>query len=211
MVYNDLLELPLKHYKIIYADPPWFYADKSYSHGGGAEAHYPCMRTDSICNLPVKDVAADDSILFLWVTYPQLKEGISVVESWGFDYKTVAFTWIKLTQASIPAMGMGRYTRSNPEILLLGRRGKGAQRLRKDIMNVQFHKRLAHSQKPDLFRRLIVNLFGDLPRIELFAREQTNGWDAWGNEILREYQLEMEIIDTPYKGRWPVSGRKGDD
>ena len=93
-------------YQIIYADPPWEYADKSKSHGGGAESHYPCMSIDEICALPIQNIADDNSVLFLWATYPQLEEAFKVITAWGFEYKTVAFTWVKTTQSNKIYMGI---------------------------------------------------------------------------------------------------------
>jgi N6-adenosine-specific RNA methylase IME4 len=175
--------LPNKKYNIIYADPPWHYNDKSKSHGGGAESHYPCMTVSEICDLQISYIAHENSVLLVWVTYPQLEEVFKVINAWGFQYKTCAFTWVKTNKDKTIYMGMGRYTRANAEICLLATRGKGISRIDAGIKNTQLHDRLRHSQKPDLFRNLIVRLFGDLPRIELFAREATEGWDVWGNEV----------------------------
>ncbi len=174
-------------YQIIYADPPWLYKDKSKSHGGGAESHYPCMAVYDICNLQIP--AADDSVLLLWVTYPQLEEGLKVLRAWGFTYKTVAFTWVKVSNGNNPLMGMGRYTRANAEICLLGTKGKGCKRMSASIRNTQFYPRREHSQKPSEFRAEILKLFGDLPRIELFARRKVGGWDCWGNEVESDIEL----------------------
>lgn len=176
-----------KKYQIIYTDPPWRYKDKSKSHGGGAESHYPTLQTEDICQIDIP--AADDSVLFLWVTYPQLEEGLKVIKAWGFQYKTVAFTWIKTTLSNNPLMGMGRYTRANAEVCLLGTKGKGCKRLDASVRNVQFYPRLRHSRKPSEFRKQIVRLLGDLPRIELFARQKVEGWDCWGNEIQSDIEL----------------------
>ena len=179
-----------KKYQIIYADPPWHYNDKSKSHGGGAESHYPTMATEDICNLNIP--SAEDSVLFLWVTYPQLEEGFKVIKAWGFKYKTVAFTWVKTTLGNSPLMGMGRYTRANAEICLLATRGNGCKRLDASVRNVQFYPRVQHSKKPSEFRSGIVRLFGDLPRIELFARKKADGWDCWGSEVESDIVIKLE-------------------
>jgi N6-adenosine-specific RNA methylase IME4 len=179
----EMIPFPNKKYKIIYADPPWCYKDKSKSHGGGAESHYQCMDLKEICNLPINQITEDNSVLFLWVTMPMLIEGLEVIKSWGFRYKTCGFTWVKLNKNKSIYMGMGRYTRANAEICLLATKGKGLKRINCGIKSVQLHERLEHSHKPNLFRNLIVNLFGDLPKIELFARQEVNGWDSWGDEI----------------------------
>ena len=177
----------MKKYQIIYADPPWHYRDKSKSHGGGAESHYPTMSTGEICNLEIP--TQDNSVLLLWVTHPQLEEAFKVIKAWGFIYKTCAFTWIKLTDRNIPLMGMGRYTRGNPELLLLATRGEGLKRINKGLRNDQYFPRREHSRKPSEFRDLIIKLFGDLPRIELFARRKVEGWDCWGNEVESDIEL----------------------
>jgi N6-adenosine-specific RNA methylase IME4 len=178
------LNLPEKKYQIIYADPPWKYKDKSKSHGGGAESHYNCMDLSAICNLPINKMTAENSVLFLWVTMPMLIEGLEVIKSWGFKYKTCGFTWVKVNKDRSIYMGMGRHTRANAEICLLATKGKGLKRIDCGIRNTVLHERLKHSEKPDIFRTLIVNLYGDLPRIELFARQKVKEWDSWGDEIV---------------------------
>jgi len=177
----------MNKYQIIYADPPWRYKDKSKSHGGGAESHYPTMSVEDICQLKIP--ADGNSVLLLWATYPQLQEALKVIQAWDFVYKTVAFTWIKTTNGNNPIMGMGRYTRTNAEVCLLAIRGRGCNRLDASVRNTQFYPRTAHSRKPTAFRNEIIRLFGDLPRIELFARQKVEGWDCWGNEVESDIEL----------------------
>jgi len=183
-----------KKYNIIYADPPWQYNDKSLSHGGGAEQHYPCMSTGDICDLPVSDLAEKDAVLFLWATYPMLPDALDVVRAWKFTYKTVAYTWVKTNENGRLWFGMGHYTRSNAEICLLAIRGNGIPRISANIPNTQLHKKMEHSRKPGKFRNDIVRLYGDVPRVELFSREKINGWDVWGNEIPSSEQQFIEKI-----------------
>lgn len=178
----------IKKYKIIYADPAWVYKDKSKSHGGGAESHYQCTPTEEMgkLNIPIDK----DAVCFMWVTYPQLEEGLKLIRMWGFNFKTVAFTWVKTNKNSKDFFfGMGRYTRANPEIVLLGVKGKGLKRVSASVPNLQVYKRGKHSEKPKEFKNQIVKLFGDVPRLELFAREKTDGWDSWGNEITSDIKL----------------------
>lgn len=171
-------------YKIIYADPAWIYRDKSKSHGGGAESHYKCSTIEEMGRILDKIKVDENSLCFMWCTYPQLEEGLKLMKLWGFKYKTVAFTWVKKNKvANSFFFGMGRYTRGNPEICLLGRKGKGIPRINASIKNLQIHKIRKHSQKPDEIRNEIVKLVGDLPKIELFARRKTKGWDVYGDEI----------------------------
>jgi len=118
----------------------------------------------------------------LWVTYPLLHEGIETLKRWGFKYTTVAFTWIKTNKNNgQPFVGLGNWTRANAEICLLGFKGKFKRRSNK-VRQVILSPLREHSRKPDEIRDKIVELMGDLPRIELFARQKVNGWDCWGNE-----------------------------
>jgi N6-adenosine-specific RNA methylase IME4 len=169
-------------YSIIYADPPWSYADKALNRGG-AERHYRTMSEQQIAALPIGTIAAKDAALFMWATFPKLREALATMDAWGFDYKTLAFTWIK-TNRIAPSLfwGMGRWTRSNAEIVLLGTRGK-PKRASAAVHSVISAPVGKHSAKPGEARDRIVQLMGDVPRVELFARERAAGWDAWGNEI----------------------------
>lgn len=180
---NFQISQPSEKYKIIYADPPWTYADKQQNRPG---IQYSTMKPEEIANLNVKEVADKDSVCAMWVTYPQIAEGLQVMEGWGFDYKTVLFTWVKTYEKSGKLFwGMGRYTRSNPEIVILGKRGKGVPVKNHGILGVQLAPILKHSEKPALFRELIVDLFDakDMPKVELFCRHSPEGWDTWGNEV----------------------------
>ena len=175
------MKLPNKRYSIIYADPAWSYQGKMMN--SSVTDHYNVMSIDDICNLPVNDIAAENSILFMWVTLPKLNEFMKVVSAWGFEYKTTAFVWVKKNKkADSFFMGLGRWTRANPEICVLATKGK-IERKSKSIRQLQVFPLDKHSKKPDQFRDLIVELCGDLPRIELFARQKTPGWDVWGNEV----------------------------
>jgi len=176
-----MIPFPEKKYNIIYADPPWSYRGKMMN--SSVTDHYSVMSLDDICSLPVKDISDDDCVLFLWVTLPKLNEFMKVVTAWGFEYKTVAFVWVKENKRSNSFFfGLGRWTRANPEICILATKGR-IQRLRSDIRQLQIHPIREHSRKPDEIRDRIVDLIGDIPKIELFARERHEGWDVWGNEV----------------------------
>jgi len=168
-------------YPIIYADPPWKYLWGEGKDGGhfAPEKHYPTMSTEEICALNVRALRDRNCALFLWATMPALPEALKVMEAWGFKYKTCAFSWVKTRADGAPIRGMGSYTKSNLELCLLGMRGhiKAAD---KTVPQVVMHPRLGHSVKPPVVRQRIVQLFGDLPRIELFARQRADGWDAAG-------------------------------
>ena len=173
--------LPNKKYQIIYADPPWDYADQGCQ--GTMANHYKGMKLDEICNLPVKEITTPDCILFMWATYPMLPEALTVMQHWGFNYKSIAFQWLKLNpKALTPFYGLGRWTRGNTEPCLLATKGK-PKRISKGVFQLIQTPRAKHSQKPAEARDKIIELMGDLPRIELFAREKTRGWDVWGNEV----------------------------
>jgi len=147
------------------------------------------MTLADICALPVPDLAADDAALFLWVTMPMIREGLAVIDAWGFTYKTCAFTWIKMNgrsrlffEPTNVFVGLGRWTRGNAELCLLATRGK-PKRVSAGVRQVVLSPRQKHSEKPAEVRDRIVALMGDLPRLELFARHATPGWDIWGNEV----------------------------
>ena len=173
-----------KKYNIIYADPPWTFTTRSdKGKDRSPEKHYDVLSHNDICNLPVNDIANDDCILFIWVIDSMLPEALQVIKKWNFKYKTVAFTWVKQNKKSDDYFtGMGYWTRCNPEQCLLATKGK-PKRLSKAVRQLIISKRQEHSRKPDEIRKRIIELCGDLPRIELFARQRVEGWDCWGNEV----------------------------
>ena len=119
----------------------------------------------------------------MWVTFPKLLEGIETIKQWGFTYKSLGFSWTKQNKISnTPFWGMGYWTRQNTEVCLIATKGK-PKRISKGVHCVVNDRIMRHSQKPDTVRTRIVELMGDIPRIELFARQQIGGWDCWGNEV----------------------------
>ena len=141
------------------------------------------MEFNEIAALPISSIADENSVLFLWVTFPNLEEGMKLFEKWGYRYRTLGFSWIKTNPKNgKPFFGIGYYAKSNCEVCLMGIKGRMTP-ISNKVSSCIISPRRRHSQKPDEVREKIVELFGDLPRIELFAREQANGWDAWGNEI----------------------------
>jgi N6-adenosine-specific RNA methylase IME4 len=174
----------MKKYQIIYADPPWSYRVWSKKgQGRSAESHYKTMSKLSIQEFPISEITAKDCVLFLWVTAPCLLEGIELIEKWGFKYKTIGFTWVKKNKKS-PSWfwGLGYWTRANAELCLIATKGK-PKRISASVHQVVDTAVEKHSKKPEEVRKRIVDLMGDIPRIELFAREKTEGWDVWGNEV----------------------------
>lgn len=141
------------------------------------------MDIDKIKALPVGQLAAVDCALFLWITFPCLYEALDVLNAWGFTYKTVAFVWVKQNRQSDGLFwGMGYWTRANAELCILATRGR-PKRKSAGVHQIILSHVEQHSKKPDIVRDKIVALMGDLPRIELFARQKSPGWDVWGNEI----------------------------
>ncbi len=179
-------------YRIIYADPPWNYNARNNpktKFGGGAIGHYPLMKPEEIAALPVESIADDNAALFLWATFPRLQDAFTVMQAWGFEYKTAGFNWLKTNPKNDRAFfGIGYYTKSNAEVCLLGVKGK-MKPVSNLVSSVIVAPRAKHSEKPAEAREKIVQLFGDLPRIELFARSRFDGWHAWGNEIKSDIDL----------------------
>jgi N6-adenosine-specific RNA methylase IME4 len=178
-----VIELPNKKYQIIYADPPWTYDDMKNRDPKMGGITYKTLTLEEIKSIPIKDICQKDCFLFLWVTMPKLKEGLQVIEAWGFRYITCAFTWIKLNpNGNGIYSGLGHWTNGNAELCLLGKMGQ-PKRVQKNVKQIQFHPRGKHSVKPSQIRNEIIRLVGDLPRIELFARQKVENWDAWGDEV----------------------------
>jgi N6-adenosine-specific RNA methylase IME4 len=171
-------------YGLIYADPPWAYLWGKGKDGGhfAPEKYYKTMPTKEICAINVKSLRDKNCALFLWATMPALPDAFEVMQAWGFKYKTCAFTWVKIKKNGEPLAGMGSYTKSNIEVCLLGMRGH-IKAVDKTVPQIVMERRMGHSAKPPVVRDRIVQLFGNLSRIELFARQKTDGWDVMGFDI----------------------------
>lgn len=166
-------------FNIIYADPAWVYDDKALAGDRGAGCKYELMTEVDIAALPVHRITADDAVLFLWATFPKIREALDVIEAWGFTYKTIAFNWVKTTSTGTYSIGMGRWSRSNSEVCLLATRGK-PKRYDAGVNQIIACPRMRHSAKPPETRDRIIRLCGDVPRIELFARDKVPGWTSLG-------------------------------
>ena len=188
MTFDDL---PKNHYGAILADPPWGFQTWSGPEkkvaSRGTVAPYQTMEMSDIAQLSVADLAADDCALFMWVVWPTIDEALGIMESWGFKYKTCAFTWLKADPYRLWAleedvrMGLGYWTRANSEVCLLGTRGKPKRRdnsVRQGIIEPIRQ----HSRKPDCVHERVERLVVG-PYLELFARQQRPGWDCWGNQV----------------------------
>lgn len=165
-------------FRIFYADPPWDYNDKQDIDSlGGNLKHYPSMGIEDICNLPIKEMAENDAVLFLWVTSPLLEESFKVINAWGFKYKT-SFIWDKVGH------NMGHYNSVRHELLLVCTKGSCMPDNIKLFDSVQsIEKTKKHSEKPEEFRNIIDTLYTKGKRIELFARSKNDNWESWGNEV----------------------------
>jgi len=177
-----------KKYKIIYADPAWTYSGQLFNRGG-VKNKYKTLHQRKIEELNVPAISHTDSVCFMWATFPKIEEALYIMRAWGFTYKTVAFSWLKTYKKSGKLFfGMGKWTRANGEICLLGTKGN-IKRINASVPQALLHPILEHSVKPQEVRERIVKLMGDIPRIELFARTRTDGWDAWGNEIDNDIEI----------------------
>ena len=196
----------MKKYKVILADPPWAYSNKVSN--GAASDHYQTMSIRDIKRIPVWDVAAEGSVLVMWYTSTHVEEAIALADAWGFEVRTMkAFTWVKLNKnaperfdrllenggvldfhdlldfmnAEVKING-GNYTRANSEDCLIAVRGRGLERQSMSVRQIVFSCMGEHSEKPKEVHRRIEELYGDVPRLEMFARSSMPGWDCWGNE-----------------------------
>ena len=179
----------MKKYQIIYVDPPWSF--NFHKRTLQCKDHlYPTMKAEDIIKLDVGNIADSNCVLFLWVINSEIPLALKCITAWGFEYKTVAFTWVKTTKNTYH-FGGGNWTRSNPELCLLAKRGR-IKRQSASVRNLVIERLREHSRKPDRIRYDIVELCGDIPRIELFAREKTEGWDVWGNEVESDIDLNSQ-------------------
>lgn len=179
---------PTSKYSVILADPPWsYYGDPNKDAAAGK--HYNLMRTEEIAALPVRSITATRAALFLWATGPRLPAAIEVMQEWGFHYRGIAYVWVKTARDGHIISGQGvrpTFTKPTSELLLVGSttsRGRPLPLLTEAQGQIVMAPRGRHSEKPAVFRERIVELLGDVPRCELFARDRVAGWDAWGNDL----------------------------
>lgn len=200
-------------YQLIYVDPPWQYGNKISN--GAAENHYATMSLSELKHLPVWEVAAEDAVLAMWYTGTHTEEAIELAEAWGFRIRTMkGFTWVKLNQNaerrfnkaiaegelvdfndllsmlnSETRMNGGNYTRANTEDLLIATRGIGLECVNASIKQVVYSCLGEHSEKPWEVRHRLEKLYGEVSRVELFARESWPGWDRWGNQCSNSFEI----------------------
>lgn len=190
----------MSRYQILYVDPPWWYSNRSANRltkfGGGARAHYDVMTDKELLAMgdDIQAMADDNAALCMWATCPRLDFATDLIKAWGFRYCTVLFHWVKTRKNGLPIFGPGTYTASNLEMVLLGVKGS-MKPIRRMTPSLIQYPRMQHSEKPSIVRDKIVHVFGDLPRVEIFARHEVEGWDAIGNQV--------GIIETkPTLGLW---------
>jgi len=180
--------LPDARYDIAYVDPPWFYYG-SPTKDAAAGKHYPLMSLDELAAIDVRRILNKRAAAFLWATCPRLQFAIKLIEAWGLHYRGVAYVWVKVNKRGEIIAGQGvmpTFTKPTTELLLVATTiptGRPFPILDLAQPQVVLHPRGAHSEKPQIFRRLIERLCGDRSRIELFARTRVPNWDAWGAEL----------------------------
>jgi len=168
--------MPSGKFRVIYADPPWSYGNTQPDYHPEQRDHYAVMSMKEVCALPIKDMAMDNAVLFLWTTSPMLEEAFQVVNAWGFEYKT-SFVWDKVKH------NMGHYNSVRHELLYVCVRGSCQPDVRKLFDSVVTEERTQHSRKPAIFYDIIETLYTWGPYLELFAREKRDGWEVYGNEV----------------------------
>ncbi len=210
-------ELPSKKFDIIYADPPWDYNGKmqfdktSKSKDdidlsrkifiSSATFKYPTLKLDELMNIPIYEIANDDCLLFMWATSPHLAQSLELGKAWGFNYRTVAFIWDKMSH------NPGKYTLSNCELCLVFKRGRIPQpRGARNIQQLVRSPRKEHSEKPIEVAQAIEKMFPTQERIELFARRKIDGWSVWGLDMIMENNANKllgsshsQVIEEPQK------------
>ena len=182
-------DVPQGHYGAILVDPPWRFEVWKEGSGRNVSAKYNTMTTAEIMRLPVRDLAAPNCALFLWMVWPRLPDALRVIDAWGFVYKTCAFSWIKAHAGQLEMfrddgdtlMGSGFWTRANSEACLLATRGR-PRRQSMAVRQAIIEPRREHSRKPDCVYERIERLIAG-PYLELFARQRRSGWDCWGDEV----------------------------
>lgn len=179
-------KLPQKRYKVIYVDPPWKYKDQGKSGKRGASQQYQTMTLDQMIEIPIETIAKNDAVMFMWFTDTHILEAYALARAWGFEPKRIGFVWVKVTKDfEKQRIMLGRYTRSNAEFVMIATRGQIPKRKSNSVRSIVFAVPGKHSVKPDEVRKRITKLYGNVSRIELFARKRkhlNDGWDYWGNQ-----------------------------
>lgn len=214
-------------YEVAIADPPWSYRDRNTNGARGAVCKYDLMSDEELIRLDPGALMAPDSVLFMWATCPRLPFALRLLGAWGFEFKTVAFCWVKTGAISGPrqafrralvprvfdrvtaqraweavehliaapiAFGLGHHTRGNVELVLLGQRGRGLDRVDRAVRQVVLAPRGEHSAKPEEVQDRIERLYGERRRLEMFARRPRAGWDLFGNQVDGSVEVPSRLI-----------------
>lgn len=191
-------------FDLLYLDPPWRFANWSIGEMAKygekwarrmGRSPYHVMTTRDMAKMPIGDLGARHSIMLMWGTYPKLEDALFLMRAYGYEFKTIAFTWVKQNPSGIGwHFGLGYHTRQNAEIVLLGTRGKGLRRVDNTVPNLLIYPRGAHSAKPPITRERIERLYGPVARLELYARSAAPGWTAWGNEVTTPDPTASELL-----------------
>lgn len=179
-----------RKYRVIYADPPWDFHNNVGGGTSNVKNHYPTMSVNDIKALNISGISKKNAILFLWACEANIPAALEVMKSWGFTYKTIAFVWVKLTKNKKIVTNPSPWTSKCTELCLLGTKGAVSK-----YVNCRPHEFIAtireeHSKKPEEARKRIEQMFPKSSKIELFARNKSVGWDAWGNEVCSDIRLE---------------------
>jgi site-specific DNA-methyltransferase (adenine-specific) len=211
MSIQQLKDLSIDPYQVIYADPPWKYNrdfDKLIEsldcYKGvskmNASKNYEGMLPQDIAALPIKDIIADDAACFMWTTDSHLPYALEIMKAWGFTYKTIGFVWVKKSKHGKTVKMLAPWTNKGAELCLFGTKGGMTKHLgANNIFQVHEAERREHSRKPDIIRDEIKRMFPNGKRLELFARTAMPGWDAWGNEVDKFTEPELEPVKN---GLW---------
>jgi site-specific DNA-methyltransferase (adenine-specific) len=194
MTIQEIKDLSIDPYQIVYSDPPWSFPKSSRNlvKGGfnksmknfNVEKVYPTLSNEDIAALPIKDIIAEDAACFMWTTDAHLPQAIEIMKAWGFTYKTIGFVWVKKEKSGKQVKMLAPWTNKGAELCLFGTKGAMTKHLgANDVFQVHEAQRREHSRKPDIIRDEIKRMFPDCKRLELFARTAMPGWDAWGNEV----------------------------
>lgn len=190
-----------KPYNLILIDPPWRY--ERTAHKCGTDTRYETMTNEQLAALPISGLAAEDAAIVVWTTYHMIESVSQLFVAWGFEIKTVFTDWIKVDRDGDPLYGQSSYTKPCSEFALLGVRGSLHVKSTPSVVNsVLFSRPRGHSRKPPVVRDMIVQLFGDLPRIELFARDCPPDWDVWGNQTDHFTNVWAREPDDDVSGRF---------
>lgn len=196
---EQLKNLQIDPFGIVYADPPWhFHRNMDKASLGNSrinvDIQYPTMSNEEISTLPIKDIVAKDAACFMWTTDAHMPAALEIMKAWGFTYKTIAFVWIKKEKSGKQVKMLAPWTMKGMELCLLGTRGAMTQHKKDNtVSQIVEAARGRHSQKPLEVAHRIERLFPDLPKIELFARDAKPGWACWGNEVSPDIQLGEEL------------------